>query len=115
MYRAEPLPYTPDSVTPLVADPPSAEVDSQPGHTVVDIEAAHTAADIAVDHMVADRVVVVNTAGVVDTEAETAVDTDLLGHSSSVRLVQALLLADSHSLHRSASLVHSADHRWRRL
>jgi hypothetical protein len=57
--------------------------------------------------MVADRVVVVNTAEVVDT--------DLLVHSSSVRLVQALPLSDYHSLHRNAFLVHSADHSLRRL
>jgi len=104
----EPLPYTPDSATPLAADPSSAEVDSQTGHTVVDIEAAHTAVDTAVDHTAADRVAVVNTVEVVDTE--TAADTDLLAHSSSVQRVQALRLADCHNLHRSASLTHSADH-----
>ena len=72
------------------------------------IETAHTAVDTAVDHRVADTVAAVNTAGVVDTE--TAADIDLLAHSSSVQLVQALLLSDCHNLHRSASPVHSADH-----
>ena len=72
------------------------------------IEAAHTAVDTVVDYTVADTVAAVDIVEVVDTVA--AASTDQLAHSSSVQLMQALLLVDCHSLHRSASLARSADH-----
>jgi hypothetical protein len=102
--QAEPLPYTPDSVTPLAADPSLAEVDNQPADTAVGIEVAHTAVDTAVDHTAA----AVDSVEVVDTEA--VAHTEPLVHSSSVQLVRALLLADCHSPHKSASPMHSAAH-----
>jgi hypothetical protein len=104
VFPAGPLPYTPDNVTPLAADPSLAEVDSQLEHTAADIEAAHTAVDTVVDHTVA----AVNIVEFVDTVA--VAHTGQLAHSSSVQLMRALLLVDCHSLHRSASQAYSVDH-----